>query len=383
MAEYRVIAPLAARIIDATNAWSGIAGQLSGLVTAPVTAGVTLLVMWHGFNIVRGAGGQHHLLDVFAKCVRALLVMGLALSAGAYSSNVVGFFQDLRSELTGMFVRGTSTSYEALDAAVSAGLSSWDPTWNWASDNITIMSTSPNFAGVVALGCWFFMIAALTVFAAVCAINLIVIDFALALIFALGPIFVACFAFQATARFTDAWLGAVLKYTFTAVVVSAVIGIGIGILQSYTGALASSAGALDFVTAAFSAVGATLILGVLATKIPQIAGDMVGGIGISAFGPAMAARPMAAVVGATAGSAANGTAYLAGRAAASAPAQAIGATTLGTRVASAFRGGGFFDAVRSNGIGSAYALGRSHAAGIGIISGGSRPVGQTHTPGGG
>jgi type IV secretion system protein VirB6 len=391
MADFRVIEPLANRILENTTQWSGIAGQLAGLVMAPILVGVTLIVMWHGMNIMRGAGGQHHILDVFAKMIRAILVVGLAIGAGAYTSNVVGFFQEMRSGLTGLFVTGSTTSYNALDVAMSAALSTWDPTWSWASEHITVMSTSPDFSGVVALICWFLMVAALGIFAVICAINLIVIDFALAVIFALGPIFVGCFAFQATSRFTDAWLGGVLKYTFTAVVISAVIGIGIGVLQNYTTALQSSAGALDFVTAALAAGAASGILGVLAMKIPNIAGDIVGGIGISAFGPTMASRPVAAafdLARSGSGAAANAAAYGAGRASAGgAAAIASGGRTPGS----------FTDAVRGRGLNSegfpatglgarnAFALGRGvprPLAGTGVISGGSRPVERMHSPGG-
>lgn len=398
MADYRVIEPLARKILDATDQWSGISGQLIGLMMTPILAGVTILVMWHGMNILRGAGGQSHILDVFVKCLRAFFVVTLAISAGAYSSNVVGFFQEMRTGLTGMFVSGSTTSYGALDTAVSQALSTWDATWTWSSEHIKLMSTSPDFSGIVALACWFLMVAALVIFAVICAINLIVIDFALAFIFAIGPIFVACFAFQATARFTDGWLGAVLKYTFTAIVIAAVIGMGIGVLQTYTASLAGTAGAIDFVTAAFAAVGASGILCVLAMKIPQLAGDVVGGIGISVFGPSMAARPIAAAADmarSTGKAALNAASYGAGRLAGSSAGQVVGNSSLGSRVAGAFNtSGGFADAVRGRGTSTdgrsvsglgarnAFNLGRGSASGTGMVSGSVRPVQRMHSPGG-
>lgn len=402
MADFQVIAPLASKILDATNAWSGVAGKLSGLVMAPILVGVTLTIMWHGFNILRGAGGQHAILDVFAKFLRAFLVVGLAISAGAYSENVVGFFQELRNGLTSMFVSGTATSYQSLDSAVSAALSSWDPTWAWASEHIKLLSTSPDTSGIVALGCWFFMVGAMLIFATICAINLIVIDFALALIFALGPIFVACFAFQATSRFTDAWLGGVLKYTFTAIVISAVVGIGMGVLQTYTSAIAASAGALDFVTAAFAAIGASLILCILTARIPSLAGDIVGGIGINAVGPGMAARPLSAVASMAGGAgkgAANAAAYGAGKLsnshvgnALASAGQSVASSSLGATVASASRKvGGLANAVGSKGgVQQAFTLGRNGpsaiaaptGSGVGTVTG-SRPVQRQHVPNGG
>lgn len=402
MADFRVIAPLSNLVLDHTKAWSGIAGQLSGLVMAPILAGVTILIMWHGFNIVRGAGGSNHMLDVFAKFLRAFLVVGLALAGGAYAGTVVAFFQELRNGLTGLFVTGSASSYDALDSAVSAALATWDPTWAWAEKHINFWSGDTS--GLVAVACWFFMAGSMLILAVICAINLIVIDFALALIFALGPIFVACFAFQATARFTDAWLGGVLKYTFTGVVIAAVVGLATSVLQRFANALSASSGALDFVTAAFGAVGAAFILIVLTSRIPQIAGDIVGGIGISAVGPAMAAAPLAAAASMARGAVnggANAAAFGAGRAADSKAGAAIGNSALGSSVVGGYRAvaektKGFSDAVRGRGtdengkavtgqgMGNAFALGRGSVAapgeGTGTITSG-RPVDRQHVPG--
>ncbi|MGJ7523713.1 type IV secretion system protein [Variovorax sp. LT1P1] len=409
MADFRVIAPLASQILDATKAWSGIAGQLTGMVMALILTGTTILIMWHGFNIVRGAGGSNHFLDTFAKVLRSFLVVSVALAGGAYAGTVVAFFQELRNGLTSLFVVGSSSSYDALDASVSAALGTWDPTWAWASEHINFWSGDTS--GLVGVVCWFFMAGAMLILAVICAINLIVIDFALALIFALGPIFVACFAFQSTARFTDAWLGGVLKYTFTGVVISAVVGMATSILQRYANALSSSAGALDFVAAAFGAVGAAVILVVLTSRIPQIAGDIVGGIGISAVGPAMAAAPIAAaasMVKSAAGGGANAAAYGVGRASESRAGAAVGqvgsaisGSALGTKVASAYQSAatttkGFTDAVRGRGtdadgravsgqgVGNAYSIGRASAspastAGVGTVTG-ARPVARQHSP---
>lgn len=398
MADFHVIAPLASKIIDATSAWAGVAGLISSAVIAPIAVGVTISMVWHGFAVMRGAAGPH-IMDVFLKALRAFLIVVLAVAGGAYASNVIGFFQELRNSLTAMFVSGADTSYSALDTAINTALNTWDPTWNWASEHMSVIPT--DFSGAIAIACWFLMASALTIFAAICAINLVIIDFALAVIFALGPIFIACFAFSATSRFTDSWLAGVLKYTFTAVVISAMVGLGIGLLQRYTASLGSNAAALDYVGNAFASIAASIILGILAGRIPTIAGDIVGGIGISAFGPSMAARPLAAaasVAGMTSSGTANAAAFLAGRAVgtvAEKPSAGVDATaSLGTQAAASFKPGSssFVNAVRGHGVNesgqtirngglrNAYQLGRGSNSGTGTISSG-RPTQKAHVPG--
>lgn len=381
MAGVNVFEPIANQFVSMSNSWAGVAGTLTAAVLAPITIGVSILVMWHGISILRGAGGGHHALDVFVKCLRAFFVVAVALAAGAYAATVIGFFQELRTSLTGMFVTGATTSYSALDIAMQKMLDTWDPVWNWAKDHINIWDA--DFSGVVAILCWGLMSACFWMFGAICAINLVLIDISLALMFALGPMFIACFAFQATARFTDAWLGAVLKYTLTAVVVAAITGLGVGILESYATRISAASENLQFVVAALSALGSSIVLGVLALRIPALAGDMVGGIGISAFGASMGRMPIAAVQAAMtkgASVAANAGSYAAGRLAGTGAGQGIAQSSLGQRAVSAYQTTSAI--AGSGGARSAYQTGRNVSSGSGTGVATGRPVGSSHKPGG-
>ena len=390
MAGVNVFEPIANKFIQTSNSWSGVAGSLTAAVLAPITIGVSILIMWHGIAILRGAGGGNHALDVFVRSLRAFLVVALALAAGAYTSNIVAFLQDMRTQLTALFVTGSMTSYSALDIAMQKMLDTWDPVWNWSSANINFNPLNANISGIVAILCWGVMSACFWFFGAICAINLVLIDISLALMFALGPMFIACFAFQATARFTDAWLGAVLKYTLTAVVVAAITGLGVGILETYAQRIASASQNLQFVVAALAALGSSIVIGVLALRIPALAGDMVGGIGISAFGAGLGRLPIAAaqaVMTKGASVAANAGAYTTGRAAGSETGQKLINSTLGQKAIEAYtRTATTASAIGgSGGARAAYdtGLSRSMGGGTGTATGLRRPLGTTHTPGGG
>jgi type IV secretion system protein VirB6 len=396
MAGVNVFEPIANVFVNTSQSWGGVAGQLTAAVLAPITLGASILVIWHGVAILRGAGGGHHVLDVFVKCLRAFLVVALALTAGAYTSTIIGFLQDLRTSLTGMFVTGAATSYSALDIAMQQTLDTWDPVWSWAS--IHIRPLAGDFSGFTAILCWAAMSAAFWIFGAICAINLVLIDVSLALMFALGPMFVACFAFQATARFTDAWLGAVLKYTLTAVVVSAITGLGVGVLEAYAMRVSAAGGQLQYVVAALSALGSSLMLGVLSLRIPALAGDMVGGIGIAISGLSLGKLPLeaaksimtkgasvaASAAGGTARVATNAGAYVAGRAVASETGQRLAQSSLGLMAIKAYERASAFSGIMTDSEGgarAAYQHGRGSSEGTGTATG--RPYGKMHIPGGG
>lgn len=364
-----IFAPIASQVLGPVNNWANVGNTVVGWVVAPILAGVTIMVIWHGLNVMRGAGGNLHLVDVFMKTLRAFLVMSLALVNGAYASNVKAFFLELRTELSNLFVSapaGTS-SYQVLDTSVGKAIDAMQSMMPWVADNTSIWSG--NFTGLIGLVCMAFMVGCIVIYAMISAVNLLLIDFALTIVWAVGPLFVACFAFEATAKFFDTWLGAVLKYTFTAVVIAAVLAIGNGILEGYCNKISANIAIIDFLAAAFSALGATGILIFLAFRAPDIAVDIVGGISLAILSPAAAKAPLAEAGGAMKSGAragANAAAYGAGAAAKSAPATALKNTSLGQRAIAAGQSAGRFAKatanMKSGSVGAAYAAGRGSPA---------------------
>ncbi len=293
-----VFGTLSSQLLLPTESWAGVAGSLSALVLVPVLVGVSITIFWHGFNILRGAHGAHHFLDIFAKLIRSFLVMTLAVSAGSYTTNVLGFFLDLRSGLTGLFIAGsTGNSFDSLDKAMLNAFSTWSTLYPAAMDAISLSPLHPDFTGVFMIIGWALLVFVLGLFCALAAFNLIFVDVALALMFALGPMFIACLAFPSTARFADTWLSAVLKYVLTAVCVAATVGIGVGIVTTYTTTLAANASTVNYFLAALSATSSCLVLGLFVAKVPQIAADMVGGAGLNLVAPRDGALTSARMAG--------------------------------------------------------------------------------------
>lgn len=391
----RIFEPIAERILQQTTQWGSVANTLVTWVLPVVLLGLTILIMWHGFNVMRGAGGNMHLIDVFMKSMRAFLVVSLALVGGAYSTNVMGFFTELRTGLANLFTSapaGTS-SYAVLDESVGQAVDAMRSMMPWVSENTNVLTG--NFTGLIGLASMGFMVGCIVVYAMIAVVNLLVIDFALAIIWAVGPLFVACFAFEAFAKFFDGWLGAVMKYTFTGVVITAVLALGNSILDGYCRDIALNVDSLDFIGAGFSALGATGVLIMIAYRIPEIAGNIVGGIGLAVFGPAAAHAPLPAASAAmkSAGRAgANATAYGAGAAIATPAgqrvaqvaqqtAQAAAQSPLGVRALQAYQSAARFGSATTNmqsgSVGAAYGAGRN--AGTGIVTGNPRPLTPPNT----
>ncbi|HEY9280660.1 MAG TPA: type IV secretion system protein [Eoetvoesiella sp.] len=319
MAGIGVIEDQADKILDLARSWSDIPNTLIGWVTPVLVIGLTIMIMWHGYKIVRGAGGQDHLVDVLFLSMRAFLVFSLCLVAGTYASNVMAIATELREGLTGLFTGTASNVYAQLDDVMNKSADAYKDILIWSYDHLKIGITGTDFTGLTAALGGALMVGFILVYAMVAAINMLIIDFSLAIIFAVGPLFIATLAFQGTAQFFNTWLSALLKYIFTAVVITAIVGFGTTIVTGYANGLANTpVETMDFVGATLSAIMATVILVFLTFKGAQIGADLAGGVALQLGSLAHAARwavnPAGAALSAAGKVGAAGAGNLAGRA---------------------------------------------------------------------
>ena len=388
---HTTVLPLVVGAVDKSSA-------LIAWMTPFFALGITIYIIFHGYEVMRGGGGSSPFLDVTTKIARPLVVFHLAFASGMYSSTVVGFLVELRTDLTSLF-GAKGGSYASLDASMQSAWGNLVTGANIAFQNITFLPFNMN--GFVMLVCLFVIGIMFLAYGLVAAFNLLVVDIGLAILFGLGPIFVACFAFQSTARFFDNWLSTVLKYTFTAVLMTVVVAVADQLITQYVATLKASS---DLDNLLWDTGGAILAVGLiiaLVGKAAAIASDLTGGMSINlsgggAVGKAVstASSGAANAAGYVGGAAAGGAAKYGSMAAGQVMGGSLGASVLkqteamraavgsvGSRVASSATGFGNAVAGRSvsasgqvsggHGFGNAFSIGRqlSGAAGRGTVTG--------------
>jgi type IV secretion system protein VirB6 len=326
---FEVFKPLSTTILGEFTSWLALSGSLVAAVQGPILAALTIKLMWQGFNAIRGVGGRMVLVDAVFNSLRVILVWWVALSAGAYAANVQGFIFDLRTDLTNLFVPTATDAYAAIDTMMTKATEALSSIYLWAGDHISLVMPT-DVSGVVAIFSGFVMVGCMAIFGLVSTVNLLFVDLSLYFLVAIGPLFIACFAFQSTARFFDAWLATVLKFVFMAVLVSAISGMAISIMSGYANKLAADVDTIDFLTATFAALGASGVLILFAVFAPALAGSIAGGIGVNALsfskvaGPIGSAMAVAGSAGQSlAGGAVNAASWTAGRAAGTSAGQAV------------------------------------------------------------
>lgn len=246
----------------------------------PVTS--QLLVLYfiiHGLMMMRGMVDEP-ITDFAWRAVRLSLITGLALNVGYYNSAVVDFIWRFPEALAALVVQEAPGSGSAayLDSLMSQMYSLGTSFWAKGT-----ASTIPHVGLILcAIAVWIVGLA-LTAYA---AFLLCLSKFMLAILLALGPVFIVLLMFNSTKRFFESWLGQALNYGFMVVLAGACIKLVMAVLEMYL--LESGAGikldpqVSDIVPAAAICVIGSLLL----AQVNSVASALGGGVAISTLGAA-------------------------------------------------------------------------------------------------
>jgi type IV secretion system protein VirB6 len=187
---------------------SNIASWISG----PLTAALTLYVVLYGYLVLRGSVHEPILEFAFRAMKLAIIVM-LVRNASEYQTYVTNiFFETLPREISQALNSGTAPSASTFDSLLDKGQKCAKEIWaraTWPADIVT------GIGGMMAIG------ASFTV-AAIGYIVSLYARLALAIVLAIGPIFVALAMFQSTRRFTESWIGQLANFVILQVLVVAI-----------------------------------------------------------------------------------------------------------------------------------------------------------------
>lgn len=318
---------------------------LSSALVPVVTTAVTVWVMAYGFAVMRGEAAES--VPVFAwRAVKIAIMLAIALGSGIYQSTVVTDVENgtgmlaqaiaqagggtCSANVSGV-VGGNSGTGSTSAGSVYSALDCYDAQLgavvtadvNHASQSgLTDFGAAMGYlasAIIVAIGgCVFLLVACLeTVLARVF----------LDLVLGIGPLFIACGAFEPSRRFFDAWTGKVVTYCLMQVLIAAFLGIALAVFSSETASLtglsslpaASDSGNLytvivnqmmgsatstvtddQYFIDALGMLVTGLFLAMLCWQLPSVAAALGGGsavTGVGAFAAGLASRAVAGAAG--------------------------------------------------------------------------------------
>lgn len=275
------------------------ASGIIGAIGTTFILGMTAYISWMGYLTLSGYL-PNPFFDVMKKCAWFAFIGAIALTAGNYMSWVVGGINGLQEGVAAAVSGGApdSSIYETLDNSVNqafqlvqtcmeksrdAGITDIGNVIGWFTSGL-----------IIALGALFFTL--------VGGAIIIVSKYALAVIFGVGPLFIACLMFPATARFFDAWFSQAMNYVFTIIVVIVFMTFALGVFDRFVSG-ADVTGTMDTspLFPALQILGVSIILGWLVFQAGSIASGIAGGMAAAAMSLRQLASPVTTPAGAAAG----------------------------------------------------------------------------------
>lgn len=241
-------------------------------VEGPLRIALVLYVVLYGFAVLRGAISEP-VMDFAIRSIKLALIYALATTT-AYSSFVTEpLFTGLPDALT-RAVSGAGTP------GVGAAFDQFLAYAAWLGEEIARDASAFN-PGPYVVSAAVFIIGALA--AALGFGVVLVAKLALALLVALGPIFIACALFDATRRFFFGWLSQAVNYLVLFALMIVIFQIVLSLVRDQWGAIRGAdpmIGGLIFI--ALCLLGAIFFL-----QAPAIAAGVAGGasVGLADFLP--------------------------------------------------------------------------------------------------
>jgi type IV secretion system protein VirB6 len=307
--------------------WTWLNGQLASYIgtnTALVAAALepaivtlaTVYVMVWGYLQLTGRIDEPFVSGL-RRLITLAVVLGVAVHLWLYNTLLVDTFYHAPTQLVSALV-GAQDPVEAIDAIWERGGAVAG--YLWSNGGVLNGDLGFYIAGAVV---WALM-------GLLCVYTMFLIalsEIALAVLLALGPLFVALLLFDATRRFFEAWLAQLATYALITILTVLVAALLLQIVESYAAQTAARGAAILTVDALNMVLIAVVVFLVMRQVMP-LAAALGGGIALNSFGTVsrLVSWGMRRGAEAAAGAAVLGAnALTAGEPAASRRAAAIGA----------------------------------------------------------
>lgn len=256
------------------------ATNIIGAITPVATTLLTIYVMLWGWSMIRGVI-QEPVIDGFNRMIRLTLITTAALGIGYYNGYIADFLWGTPDALATYVAGGASYTSTSSGAYLDDLMSQM---WDFGDAYYQKYETTswmgiPNSFFFLAYAIWGAAIIATGYAAFLFALS----KMALAIILAVGPIFVLLIMFEPTKRFFDAWIGQALNYVFLVMLTAGAVKLIYAILETYLGA-ASGAMADPAMNQAIPAIVFAIVGFLVMMQMPSVSSALGGGVAVGTLG---------------------------------------------------------------------------------------------------
>ena len=270
-----------------------VAATAAAIEPAAVSLGVIYVMLW-GYLHLKGAI-QEPVITGAMRIARLAVVFGVGLRLWQYNDVLVNTFMEAPVELA------------AALAGAADPVATVDELWEQGG---LVAATLWDKGGVLNGEVGYYLAAAIVylLMGAVCVYTLFLMALArvaLALLLAVGPVFVVLLLFESTQKFFEAWVAQLANYALVSVLAVLTASLMLTVVEAYATQTAAKGAAILTVDALDMLLVAGLVL-LLLRQVMPIAARLGGGVALASFGVASGVLGRGAGVGSAVGRRAAG-----------------------------------------------------------------------------
>lgn len=251
---------------------TGAANAAGALTSFATTLAVIYVTLW-GWATMRGLI-QEPVMDALSRMLKLATIFVLATSSALYAAYVSDFLYDWPTALAGVMQGGTAqNSAQLLDQMLEKGNTLGSQALEdggWTNINSTIIGL------VIYTVTW--------VITAITGFVIIMAKYALAILLAIGPVFILGIMFEPTRQWFDKWLGAVVTAGLTIVMVVMAAALMFALLNATYDAIQLDTNANAGISA-MSTIGPLVVYGIISVftilGMPTLAGSIGGAFALA------------------------------------------------------------------------------------------------------
>lgn len=259
---------------------NGASAKVITAITPIITVCFMIWLLWHAYNVMMGHA-QMPIADLIKKCLVWSIIMSLALTAGNYQSGIGNVLRTLPNDAAAAFLPSVQSGDQlggVLDKTAGIGIDKAKAFWNQPTGTFQILAS-------VVLCCAGVGILLSTLI--LCVVGFFMLALAtvtISFLAALGPLFIACAAFDSTRQYFWSWVSHSLYWVMFMVLFAFIVTFVNSTYQFYANSVVVGATGYSWVSTLF-ACNVVAVFGMLFFfQIPKVAAGLTGGSGHTTLG---------------------------------------------------------------------------------------------------
>jgi type IV secretion system protein VirB6 len=248
--------------------------RLAAVLEPAVVSLATVYVMIWGYLHLTGKI-EEPVVAGLKKILLLAVVFGVGLRMWSYNTLIVDTFYSAPAQLAAA-VAGAADPIGTIDVIWESGGAVAGHLWTEGAASFALGGLGFQIAGAVV---WLFV-------GLLCVYSMFLIalsSIALAVLLALGPLFIAMLLFEATQRLFSAWMAQLANYGLITVLTVMVAALLLQIVKSYAAQTAALGSAILTVDALHMVLVSVLVF-LLMRQVMPIAAGLAGGLALNSFG---------------------------------------------------------------------------------------------------